>query len=157
MSSLWGNNSRCRVFHCDSSFYHIVLNHSEKRLGCYLSHTINKRVWHVKHVAQKCFILDNGPSYNNLEIWLAIFTKWELILLMPLYMLTDLHSLTYLRSYTSSAAIFFQNLTKKKRLYFYRLPSKLEGKEGNFFTHVCLSVHRGVPCNHYPWCIEPRC
>ena len=21
---------------------------------------------------------------------------------------------------------------------------------------VCLSVHRGVPCDHYPWCIVPH-
>ena len=30
-------------------------------------------------------------------------------------------------------------------------------REGNIFSRVCHSVHRGVPCNHYPWCIGPHC
>ena len=35
----------------------------------------------------------------------------------------------------------------------YRLPTNLW--EGNTFTCGCLSVHRGVPYDYYPWCIGP--
>ena len=79
-SSLWGNNSRCRFLHWDSSFYYIV------------SHTMNKRMWHVKHVARKCFIPANELTCNNLGIWLGNFTNWELIPLLPLYVLAVLHA-----------------------------------------------------------------
>ena len=32
----------------------------------------------------------------------------------------------------------------------YRPTTKLG--EGNVFSRVCLSIHVGVPCDHYPWC-----
>ena len=28
--------------------------------------------------------------------------------------------------------------------------------EDHVFIHVCHSVHRGSPCDHYPWCIGPQ-
>ena len=39
------------------------------------------------------------------------------------------------------------------QIYFmYRLPREL--REGIVFSHF---VHRGVPCDHYLWCIGPHC
>ena len=35
----------------------------------------------------------------------------------------------------------------------YRLPIKL--REGNIFSRFCHSI-QGVPCDHYPWCMEPH-
>ena len=29
--------------------------------------------------------------------------------------------------------------------------------EGNVFTGVCLSIHGGSSCDHYPWCTGPHC
>ena len=38
--------------------------------------------------------------------------------------------------------------------FFLRPSRKL--REGNVFSRVGLSVCRGVPCDHYPWCIKPH-
>ena len=37
---------------------------------------------------------------------------------------------------------------------FYRPPMKL--REANVFSSVCLSVHRRVSYDHYPWCLIPN-
>ena len=36
----------------------------------------------------------------------------------------------------------------------FRPPTKF--REGNDFSRVCHSLHKGVPYNHYPWCIGPH-
>ena len=82
----------------------------------------------MKHAAQKCFILANEPSCNNLGIWFGNFTKLRPDSTDATVCVDRFALLIYFRSNTSSVAIFFQNLTKKKLLYFYR-----------------LSVHRGIP------------
>ena len=38
---------------------------------------------------------------------------------------------------------------------YYRAQTKLW--EGNVFTGVCLSVHKGSSCYHYSWCIGSHC
>ena len=39
----------------------------------------------------------------------------------------------------------------KGQLIDFRSPTEL--REGNVFSRVCLSVNRGSPRDHYPWCI----
>ena len=41
------------------------------------------------------------------------------------------------------------------RFFLFLPPTKL--RWGNVLTRLCLSIHSGCQCDHYPWCIGTPC
>ena len=68
----------------------------------------------------------------------------------------DLHLVTVHRLINSPVFVLFWfpcvgGISWREAASDYRSSTKL--REGNVFSRICLSVHTGTQCDHYPWCI----